>query len=176
EVLVDEALVVADVEIGLAAVLSDEDLAVLERAHRSGVDVQVRVELLRLDTQAAGLEQTAERRRDDPFAERRHHATRHEDVPDVASLANLRLDTHGNLPSASISRRTGVVSIRRPRERRSPRAPAPRAPSPMALRTARAPIALHLCLPVSLPTDFNPSKAPSPLAPASPSITISRRS
>ena len=34
EVLVDEALVVADVEVGLGAVLGDEDLAVLERAHR----------------------------------------------------------------------------------------------------------------------------------------------
>ena len=35
EVLVDEALVVADVEIGLGAVLGDEHLAVLERAHRA---------------------------------------------------------------------------------------------------------------------------------------------
>ena len=47
EVLVDEALVVADVEVGLGAVLGHEDLAVLERAHRARVDVQVRVELLR---------------------------------------------------------------------------------------------------------------------------------
>ena len=42
EVLVEEALVVADVEVGLGAVLGDEDLAVLERAHRAGVDVEVR--------------------------------------------------------------------------------------------------------------------------------------
>ena len=46
QVLVDEALVVADVEVGLGAVLGDEHLAVLERAHRARVDVQVRVELL----------------------------------------------------------------------------------------------------------------------------------
>ena len=46
EVLVDEALVVADVEVGLGAVLGHEHLAVLERAHRARVDVQVRVELL----------------------------------------------------------------------------------------------------------------------------------
>src|SRR6478736_6737376 len=44
EVLVDEALVVPDVEIGLGAVLGHEDLAVLEGAHRARVDVQVRVE------------------------------------------------------------------------------------------------------------------------------------
>ena len=48
EVLVDEALVVADVEVGLGPVLGDEDLAVLERAHRPRVDVDVRVELLHL--------------------------------------------------------------------------------------------------------------------------------
>ena len=49
EVLVDEALVVADVEVGLGTVLGHEHLAVLERAHRARVDVQVRVELLRRD-------------------------------------------------------------------------------------------------------------------------------
>ena len=48
EVRVDEALVVAEVEIGLGAVLGDEHLAVLERAHRARVDVEIRVELLRL--------------------------------------------------------------------------------------------------------------------------------
>ena len=44
EVLVDEALVVPEVEVGLAAVLGDEDLSVLARVHRPGVDVDVRVE------------------------------------------------------------------------------------------------------------------------------------
>ncbi len=69
EVLVDEALVVADVEIGLGAVLGDEDLAVLERAHRSRIDVQVRVELLHLHLEPARLEQPPERRRGDALAE-----------------------------------------------------------------------------------------------------------
>ena len=68
EVLVDEALVVADVEVGLGAVLGDEDLAVLERAHRPRVDVQVRVELLHLHLQAARLQQPAERGGGDPLA------------------------------------------------------------------------------------------------------------
>jgi hypothetical protein len=45
QVLVDEALVVAQVEIGLGTVIGDEYLAVLIRRHRSGVDVDVRVEL-----------------------------------------------------------------------------------------------------------------------------------
>ncbi len=69
QVLVDEPLVVADVEIGLGAVLGDEHLAVLERAHGSGVDVQVRVELLDLHLQTPRLQQPAERCGGDPLAE-----------------------------------------------------------------------------------------------------------
>ena len=80
EVLVDEPLVVADVEVGLGAVLGDEHLAVLERAHRARIDVQVRVELLRLDCESACLEETAERRGDDPLPERRDDAPRDEHV------------------------------------------------------------------------------------------------
>ena len=45
QVLVDEALVVAEVEVGLGAVVGDEDLAVLVRRHRARVDVDVGVEL-----------------------------------------------------------------------------------------------------------------------------------
>mmetsp|Transcript_80334 Transcript_80334/g.194760 ORF Transcript_80334/g.194760 Transcript_80334/m.194760 type:complete len:390 (-) Transcript_80334:508-1677(-) len=52
-----EALVIAEVEVGLAAVVEHEDLAVLERAHRACVDVQVRVDLDRRHAVARGLEQ-----------------------------------------------------------------------------------------------------------------------
>ena len=79
EVLVDEALVVADVEVGLGAVLGHEHLAVLERAHRPRVDVEVRIELLELDAQAARLQQPAERRGDDSLPERRDHSPGDED-------------------------------------------------------------------------------------------------
>jgi hypothetical protein len=51
---------VADIQVGLGSVLRHEHLAVLERAHRARVDVQVRVELLRLHSQAARLQQPAE--------------------------------------------------------------------------------------------------------------------
>ena len=96
EVLVDEALVVAEVEIGLGAVLGDEHLAVLERAHRAGVDVEVGVELLRLDAEPAGLEQPAERGGDDPLAERRHDSAGDEDV--------LRLVLASRVPAEPIER------------------------------------------------------------------------
>ena len=46
ELDVDEALVVPEVEVGLAAVVGDEHLAVLEGVHRARVDVDVRVELI----------------------------------------------------------------------------------------------------------------------------------
>ena len=50
----------ADVQVGLGAVVGDEHLTVLERVHRARVDVQVRVELLHRDPQAARLEQRAQ--------------------------------------------------------------------------------------------------------------------
>ena len=143
EVLVDEPLVVADVEIGLGAVLGDEDLAVLERAHRARVDVQVRVELLHLDAQAARLQEPAERGGGDPLPERRDHAAGDEDVL-------RRALSHGRLPSRSSSRSPGVRSIRRPIDVRSPR----------RLRPASTPIAAQRARPWKRSTDFNPSTAP----------------
>ncbi len=53
---VEESLVVADVEVGLGSVVCDEDLTVLERVHRPGVDVEVGVQLLHGDPQAAKLQ------------------------------------------------------------------------------------------------------------------------
>jgi hypothetical protein len=44
---------VAEVEVGLRAVLGDEHLAVLVRRHRARVDVDVRVELLDADAEPA---------------------------------------------------------------------------------------------------------------------------
>ena len=85
--LVDEALVVAEVEVGLGAVLGHVDLAVLERAHRAGVDVDVGVELLERDPEAPRLEQPPERRRGDPLAQRRHNAPGHEHVLDLPAHA-----------------------------------------------------------------------------------------
>ena len=80
EVLVDEPLVVAEVEVGLTAVLGDEDLAVLERVHGARVDVDVRVELAHGHPEAAALEQPAQRGGGEALAQRRRHPTGEEDV------------------------------------------------------------------------------------------------
>jgi hypothetical protein len=50
---IDEALVMTQIEIGLRAVLGDKNLAVLERAHRSRIDVDVGIELEIGDADAA---------------------------------------------------------------------------------------------------------------------------
>ncbi len=80
EVLVNEALVVAEVQVGLVAVLGHEDLAVLERAHRARVDVEVGIGLLHHDLVATRFEQAAERGGGDALAKGRDDATSHEDV------------------------------------------------------------------------------------------------
>ena len=64
-----ETLVVSKVEVGFGAVVSDKHLAMLERAHRARVDVDVRVELDHADRQAASLEDGAQAGRRDALTE-----------------------------------------------------------------------------------------------------------
>jgi hypothetical protein len=75
-----EALVVAEVEVGLRTVFGDEDLAVLERAHGARVDVDVRVQLEVRDLDAAGLEDGPEGGGGDALAQGGHDTAGNEDV------------------------------------------------------------------------------------------------
>ena len=77
---VGEPLVMAKVEVGLRAVVEHVHLAVLERAHRAGVDVQVRVKLLQRDLEAAVFQQGADGGRRQSLAKGTHHAARYKDV------------------------------------------------------------------------------------------------
>src|SRR5881628_1812255 len=112
----------ADIEVGLGAILGHENLAVLEGAHRAGVDVDVGVELLNLHLEAARLQEAPERGGGDTFAQARDDAAGDEDVL-------RRPGSYGCLPRPSSSRKTGVRSISSPSERLSPR----------MVRPARAP-------------------------------------
>ena len=56
-----EALVMAEVEVGLGAVVGDKDLAVLVGRHRARIDIEIWVELAQPDFVAARLQQRAER-------------------------------------------------------------------------------------------------------------------
>jgi hypothetical protein len=62
-----EALVVAEVEIRLRAVVGDEHFAVLERAHGARVHVDVRIELDHGDLETAAFENGAQRSGGDAF-------------------------------------------------------------------------------------------------------------
>ena len=97
QVRADEALVVAEVEVGLGAVVGDVDLAVLERAHGARVHVDVGVQLHHRHAQAARFEDGRERSRRDALAKRGHHAAGHEDQ-----------GSHGSKP-----RESGILPARR---------------------------------------------------------------
>src|SRR6266446_7217848 len=70
----NEPLVVTEVKIGLGSIIGDEDLAVLKRTHRPGIDVDVRIHLEQRHAQAARFEQSAHRRSCQTFAQRRNYA------------------------------------------------------------------------------------------------------
>ena len=76
-----EALVMAEVEVGLRAVIGDEDLAVLVGRHRPGIDVEIGVELAQPYLEAARLQQRAERCGCETLAEGGDHAAGDEDIP-----------------------------------------------------------------------------------------------
>ena len=76
-----EALVMAEIEIGLGAVIGHEHFAVLVRRHRSGIEIEIGIELAKPDLVAPRLQQRAERRRSQTFSERGNHAAGDEDVP-----------------------------------------------------------------------------------------------
>ena len=58
--LVDETLVMTEIEVGLRTIIRDENLTMLNRVHRTRIDVDVRIELLHGNLIAARLQKTAE--------------------------------------------------------------------------------------------------------------------
>jgi len=90
EIGVEEALVVTDVEIGLGAVVGDEDLSVLEGVHRARVDIEIGIELLHRHAQSARLEEVAEAGCRQALAEGRRDAAGDEHMTGVPSLLHGR--------------------------------------------------------------------------------------
>ena len=68
-----EALVVAQIEIGLRAVIGDEHFAMLEGRHRAGIHVEIRVELAQPHAVSPSLQQGPQRSTGQSLAKRRHH-------------------------------------------------------------------------------------------------------
>ena len=75
-----EALIMPKIKVGFGAVLGNKHLTVLERAHRSGINVDVGIELDVGDFDAAGFKDRAQRRSGDAFPERGHHTAGNEDI------------------------------------------------------------------------------------------------
>jgi len=57
---VREALVVPEVEVSFSAVFGDENFAVLKRTHGAGIDVEIRIALLKGDFETATFEETTD--------------------------------------------------------------------------------------------------------------------
>ncbi len=76
-----EALVVAEVEVGLGAVVGDEHLAVLVGRHRARIDVEIGVELAQPYLVAARLQKRTECCGSETLAQGGDHAAGDEDVP-----------------------------------------------------------------------------------------------
>ena len=80
QVDVDETLIVTKVEVRLSTIVRDENLTMLIRAHRTRVDVDIRVKLLDRDLEPPALEQTAERCSRDALAQGRYNTTGNENI------------------------------------------------------------------------------------------------
>ena len=68
----------AEVEVRFGAVIGDENLTVLKRAHGAGIDIEVGIELAEGDGEAAAFQKTTDRRRRDTFTQRRNDAAGNE--------------------------------------------------------------------------------------------------
>ena len=80
EVDIDETLIVSEIEIRLRTIVRDEHLAVLVWTHRAGVDVDIWIELLDRDLDAAILQEPPQGSSRDALAEGRNDAARNENI------------------------------------------------------------------------------------------------
>ena len=93
---VDKALVVPEVQIGLGPVVGDKHLAVLVRAHRARVDIDIGIELFEGDFVAAAFEKASEGCRCNALAEGRNNAACYEYV--FSHIASGFVYKPGTLP------------------------------------------------------------------------------
>src|SRR5690606_19197133 len=99
-----ETLVVAEIEVRLGAVLGHEDFAVLERAHRARIHVDVRIELDQANLEAPRLEYRAETPQRNSLHQGRQHASGNEkdsgSSPPVRNVKGRRPATSNDAPAS----------------------------------------------------------------------------
>ena len=76
-----KAFVMAEIEIGLGAIVGHIDFAMLIGRHRAGIDVEIRIELADADRIATRLKQCGQRGGHQALAKRRDHAAGDENKP-----------------------------------------------------------------------------------------------
>ena len=76
-----EALVMPQIKVSFGAIVSDVNFAVLIRAHRPGIDVQIGIELANPDLVTARLQQCRQACRHQTFAKRGDHAAGNKNEP-----------------------------------------------------------------------------------------------
>jgi len=111
EARVGKALIMPEVEVGFGAIIGDEDLAMLERRHGSGINVEIGVELHEIDAQAASFEQTTNGSGCEALAEAGHDSAGHKDV-----LCGHLCFTFSD--GVDWGHRVGTIKYRRNRSRR----------------------------------------------------------
>jgi hypothetical protein len=77
---INETLVVAQIQISLCSIISDENFAVLNRIHGTRVNIDVRIKFLHGYFVSAGLKQTAQGRSGDTFSESGNDTAGDEDI------------------------------------------------------------------------------------------------
>ena len=100
----------AEVQIGLGAVVGDVHFAVLEGTHRAGINVQVGIALLEGDFEAATFQETTDGGGSDPFSQRGNHAAGYKNI--------LRRHPQTSRPKNSFSGCETVSVL--PKSRRTP--------------------------------------------------------
>ena len=97
------ALVMAEIEIGLGAVVGDIDLAVLIGAHRPRIDIEIGIELAQPHAEAARLQERPQGRRRKTLAQRGDHAAGDEDEPRHGpSIYRIGLGAHNGKRSVAL--------------------------------------------------------------------------
>src|SRR3984957_1461709 len=153
---VGEALVVAEIEVGLGAVLGHEHLAVLIRRHRARVDVDVRVELLQLYVEPPRDEQPTDRGCGDALAERGDHSARDEDKPRFAvshrrTSSLTGVPTEAETPAQAARSSSRACSEAAPSSLPAPsiRTSSPTTPSPSSIVTVVVAGSVPACLTIA---------------------------
>ena len=80
QVFINEAFIMAQVQVSLRAIFGDKNLAVLIRRHGAWIYVQIGVQFLNGNGHPATLEQSSQRGRGDAFAQRADNAAGYKDI------------------------------------------------------------------------------------------------